>query len=304
VTTPLAPSPPGAAPPAGAGLSVDSSTQGPLVKFKSKDVDPPSSLYITQDDQLLVRVGSWAPGQPFQVLGRLLGVDGVLRIINYSITPTGALGQTFTFPLAEGYLLSLVAFITTAPLQRGQTYVQLGLQRGTIAGGTVTEILTGDYVTGNQFVAWPGRSVQSPSDGRGTYLVAVGSVPGAGVDPVGAFLANTQTRVLGFIATLTTSAAVANRMVKFRIDNAGASVHFRSGANVVQAASLTFTYSVGQVGGLGGAIDTVNVGMSAPAGEHWIVPPASQVRFETQNLQVGDQWTAATLVTEVKVQDQ
>lgn len=135
------------------------------------------------------------------------------------------------------------------------------------------------------------RNLATPTAG-GTPTSAASAAPAAGAD-ITVTVPSGQTWTLqSFDASLTTSAAVANRVVAVVIDD-GTNVLYRWVAGLNQTASQTLEYA-GAVGGVDvGGTARNNVVTFPLAGI--TLPAGYRIRTITTAIQAGDQWTAARL---------
>lgn len=137
---------------------------------------------------------------------------------------------------------------------------------------------------------------------RGKLYSVTNGNPGAGVDWTFNVPAGKRWRLHGGLITLTTSAAVANRLVRFRFYD-GASHYFRASGNFQQAASIVCDYVL--AAGLPPGVVTpvgsnpMQVNIPVPVGmEIAATPGVSRIVSVTDNIQAADQWTAQTLWVE------
>lgn len=269
------------------------------VSFALDRVGPPSQVYIQQDDVLSV-VASFRLGNDTAIItGRFLRVpDGVVVPFSYVIKSTGPFSNILNlFPLGEGYLLSVTA-VSSAALQRGGCYVSIGLQRGLLTtsprAGT-TQILFQDYVTGNQPVSWPGGRIISASEGPGFLVARSPSNPAAGSDWVATTVGGSRVKIRAAIATLTTSAAVANRQVTFFMQ-LPTSVNQQVGAtaNVTASSVAKFVLAEG-IGPYTGADGTFYLPLPR---DTYFLPSVGAFGSQTNNIQAADQWASIQVSTE------
>jgi len=101
-------------------------------------------------------------------------------------------------------------------------------------------------------------------------------------------------RVLGALATLTTDANAANRLVSIDVINANSSTRLRNPMPATTPASQTNVKYVWSCAWANG-ISVTNGPLIAPVNE-LLVPPSWSVQFTVDNKQVGDQLAALSLV--------
>jgi hypothetical protein len=284
--------PVGAAPAVAEYFSV--ATQKPAVKFLSRGVQPPSQVYVTNQDVLTLFAATRQPGEQITVTYRLLRADGEL-IAGQFIFPVlsdGNIGVQ-SEPLAEGFLLSL-AVRAAAATTRGQTFARLFLQNPSLGVFVPSYMLMADYVTVAMSPAYPGGRVVMPTEGPGwVHTVAVANPP---VQTEVQFLvpANVRWRLNTINCTLSTDANVINRLVGLTISAPGRAVYV-GGAAQTQGASAGFVYT--WAAGVPPVFDGVaEVIQSLP--NDFFLPETAQVNTLTRQMQVGDRYTNATVLVE------
>jgi hypothetical protein len=276
---------------------------GSEVSFHTDEVPPSQFVYLQNKDQIgITLVSNVAIGLLMVLRYRWLNPQGEIKEGQTSLT---ALNGLISFPInfAEGWLISF-ALQPTIPYTAGVwVFAQVGIARfqGTFAGSPLQGVLWQGYVPSSTSVGWPGTPPKDIGDGNGTLRSIVGSAPAAGQEIIEGPGANQRWNLLALFASLTTSAAVANRFPGFQLFD-GAHTMFRARASTAQVASATQAY-----------IFTPGLPLFADGNSSTMIPgPAStllkaahQIRSSTLNLQAGDQWTAPTyLVQEWGLWDQ
>jgi len=135
--------------------------------------------------------------------------------------------------------------ITTGTVTAGGAWGVFDIVRGLSASQRVVGTLAYDFFTTTDPVMYPGDQTVDPSGGVGNIRSITGSVPAAGAEISEACPVGARWEPVSFTFSLTTSAAVGNRVVALTIDD-GANIYFRDSPNVVQAASLTDIYCFAQ----------------------------------------------------------
>jgi hypothetical protein len=291
-----------------------------ITRFAWTDIQPPSPLYVLRDDVLLLqaipgqgvgndtvnfnyrflRVPEVQGGQPSD----LAQPGGGRGVVDYGIIDTGVdilttaangvlVSKTRT--LGEGFLLSLAASGSTAP-QRGDMFARAVLLRGGGTFGNSAQLLFADYVTAFQAAGWPGGRALNSAEGPGALRALVVGAPGAGADWTMIVPTATRRKVVSFTATFTASATVANRNINVIVDNG-------AGALVVWQDDVPVAVTAGQVVSVNGTQTNTPTGIIAT--ELFVVlppglslPQAFRVRSSTAGIQVGDQWSAITMLIE------
>lgn len=291
-----------------------------MTTFGFEGIDPPTSLYISRDDVLIIQSStSIVAGETIQVTARLLlpvasrpgqpadspnlppsappsqgaNIATFAQVVTPGVSPSSGVVQV---PLAEGFLLSLAVQAATAS-SRGQTFVRCWLKRGgpAIGFGNQVELLLADYCTGAAPIAWPyGRAVY-PTEGPGNIFATQVSNPAAGADWTVTVGGGRRWRLQSFAATLVTSASVANRNVRAVLQDGAFHGLWQGAAQqnipasttaVVAAAPGQFTSTVD--------ITTVNLPLPSPC----IIPAGGVIKVSTLNIQAGDQWAGIWLSVE------
>lgn len=201
--------------------------------------------------------------------------------------------------MQEGFLLS-IGVIAANCSQRGSAFVRIWLQKAAVVGTTLSAAmpLVGDYVTQYHPIGWPASRVLFPTEGPGTIYEEFISNPSAGADWVKAIPINSRVRFQSIAAVLTTSATVANRIVRFRTENLTSGILFQAAASAVITANQTILVVIAPIA-IVAAIDPSTVTIALPAPLY--LYGGEFVLMNTVNLQAGDQWSAIHLHSEIWV---
>jgi hypothetical protein len=254
-----------------------------------------AGLYTTGEDHLRIRCLNSVTNAVVGVRGRFLarGARDV-QILARDFGPDADRSPGGnTLHLGDGLLTDLTAMILSGAVQHGQLWVGVEVGRGTGLGGQTLAFLMEGYVTSEHRLSWPGGSHEAPLGGPGALRSIAGSAPAAGANISETVPTGARWRVLACRFTLVTSATVANRVVGIDLDD-GTTSFYSMAARNLQAASQTFTYTVGT----GFAYD-----ISAPDNRFGIPIPdgvelGAGYRFRTTvfNIQAGDQLSAPQLL--------
>jgi len=285
-------------PPLGAAPAVAEyftlATQKPAVKFLSRGVQPPSQVYVTNQDVLTLFGATRQAGEQIIVTYRLLRADGEL-ITGQFVAPILGDGNVAaqSEPLAEGFLLSLAVRAAVATT-RGQTFARLFLQNPSLGTFIPSYMLMADYVTSVMSPAYPNGRVTMPTEGPGwTHAAAVANpLPGSEVHI--AVPANVRWRLNTLVVTLSTNATVIGRVVGLDVFSPGGAVYV-GGAGHVQNASAGALYT--WAAGVPSVFDGVsNVIQSLP--NDFMLPETATINTSTFFLQGTDAFTNATVLVE------
>lgn len=257
-------------------------------------------VYISDDDNLRLRVLNSGAGVAVAVLGRYLTIDGKHLTIAEELTPsTDRLVSTRLVKLAPGWLQNIVVMATAGAPRRGQTWAILELVRGYTGAVIPIGVLVQGYVTETSRLPWPGAAYQDSTEGRGAIRAIVGTDPAAGAESSETVPTNARWRVLNHRIALVTDATVANRTMQILIDD-GTNTIYSLAANANQPASTTFTYHSFPAGAAGYASgNTLNV----PIPPEIMLMGGSRLRTSTGNLQAGDNYGPPLILVEEWIED-
>lgn len=272
-------------------------TQNPVVIFNLDDVEPPSPLYISQAERLMLFGLSSDPGVVQLLLnGRLLRAsDGQISPFNFTMNiGSSRVATRQAYDLAEGYLLGL-QILGLGGTNRGRCFVQLSLIRGTgsLPGGvTLYQQLISDYISRGHDASWPAGEFNHSIDGPGFIRRVVGTTPAAGAEIVETVPTGARWILRGLRAQLTASATVANRLPGFVVDD-GTTIFYQSEAGTVTAAAASSFYNLLPGGSTASTITTPvgTVIQSVPFPNPMELFAGWRIRTVTDNLQAGDQWS-------------
>lgn len=267
-----------------------------FVEFVRNMVQPPSSVYVTRDDTLILRL--WAPisAVAWRVSIRWQGPDG--RIIpqfqSGSQSTTGATPAVIVLSSAEGYLLS--ATIETSTTTVSCAYASLEIIRG---AGSSDQTRGHVLICGNVGVtgalSFPQTPNTTPYSLRGALRVISVANPGAGFDVLQIVPAGVTWVISSISARLTTDANVANRNVSLNILDSGATTVLRVPLNApftaTQVTQITWAGDLQPLVTLGSAA-------SAPMPLTFRAGPGFFIDTTTQNIQVGDAYTNIRILVE------
>lgn len=260
------------------------------VSFGLQHIAPPSPLYIQRDDAIGLAMSSSQSAEVITITGRFLRAnDSVVQPFMFTFAPTAQYSvQTKTFPLGEGYLLGLTVSASTATV-RGMTFCAVYLTRGKVSAtplAGVDQLLCQDYVTSNQPSGWPGGRILNAFEGNGNMsLVNIGGTA-AGADFVFTPNPGAIARLRGVIATLVTSATVANRAVTFQC---GTFPRNAVPATTFVTASQTKTFTL--MPGVQPYTDcNGNFVLPCPDPSQTVGNASTLIASLTTGIQAGDQW--------------
>lgn len=213
-------------------------TSRPAVGFLSKAVQPPSHVYIEVNDVLQCSIASSLAGEVVTVSYRILKPTGEIVKGQFRVAVvTQRVISSNTEPLPEGFLLSISCKATLATT-RGQTFVRMFLTDQSFGANQPSAMLLADYVTNSLAPGFPYGRVLAPTEGPGSLATYAASVPLAGHEWSITLPANTRWKVISILASLATSAAVANRTPGVFVQSAGALIWQAMPQGAVAAAQV------------------------------------------------------------------
>lgn len=260
-----------------------------VVSWQLKRLAPPSPLYVTVDDVLRASAASSQANELITVSWRLLRAsDGVIVYGQGTVQPgSDRVIVTQDFPLAEGFLLSVSCKAAVA-LTSGATFLRLFLNPKVLGAGQPGYMLMSDYVTTQVSSGFPNGRLLSPTEGPGGLTQIVVANPVAGADWTFTVPTNATWRLISISEILVTSAAVANRSPKIRLNFFSGGRFFRTGNSVRVVASTNILIAAAAGGAFVGDI-TDSMQLSLPVGTR--VRSGDVIASETLNLDAADQYS-------------
>lgn len=223
-------------------------------------------------------------------------VDAVGRVVRaqQSLVPNSTRSQSAALlPLAEGYLMGVTVSCSAAN-QVGQCWVRCVLNLGLPSTPQPMMTICQGYVTSQNRLYGPNSILWRTNDGRGNFRSVQGTLPAAGADINEVVPAGALWRLVSMNYSLVTSAAVANRLSGFVIDD-GANIVLNLASQGNAVASNTYGYN---------AVNGSNLVNAVQPPTNWPVPcdmwlPAGfRIRTLTANIQAGDQLSAPNYLVE------
>lgn len=213
----------------------------PAVRFLKQGVQPPSQVYVTVDDDIVVGCASSATNEAVTVTYRLLRADGELINGQFIVRPTSNRAITVhSESLAEGFLLSVSCKAAVA-VTRGQTFVRVFLGNPALGAGVPSYMLMSDYVTTAMAPAHPNGRQIAPVEGPGRPFTVNIANPAPGAPFTFQVPANTRWKARGINFNFLTSAAVGNRFV-FLVTTTSGIISYQGTSDKLQAPSSICVY--------------------------------------------------------------
>jgi hypothetical protein len=265
------------------------------VSIGTKEVSPPSLLYIQQDDLLTVLSQSSIAAEQIKLTGRYLRADdGVIVPFQFQF----AVGSAYVtsvrqFTLGEGWLLS-ASLTCTSATERGKTFASLSFTRGLTSTAPFVNnmaLLCAGYITTDQPNGWPNGIVENANSGNGAPLSINVTDPAAGANIAWNTGHTSLIRIHSLKFRLNTSAAVANRQITAVF---GGQWQLFVPAVASQVASTNQQYyflpHVQPYTGADGSIV-----LPLPDTNLWDGSTGNPFLTQTGSLQAGDQYTGLTI---------
>jgi hypothetical protein len=219
------------------------------ILFTRAPVQPPSAFYVGTDDVLRIAVLTRNNPYSFEVRGRILLPSGQVTTIRQVVRSIEAVAtNTFVVPLIEGFLLGVsLAAVSASPLGVfGNFYAQVAIGKGLTTGTFASHILIGGYLSDDGALSWPGGQLANTADPQTAEVTLNAGNQAVGAEAIVRAIIPEQWNVISIIFQLVTSAAVANREVRFQIVDVATEL-YRAASNFVQPASTTHVYVVSQL---------------------------------------------------------
>jgi hypothetical protein len=256
------------------------------------------AIYCTGEDNLRLTTFNGTAGVILALEGRFMRCDGVVVPIVETHTPnTDRTSKTSLVTLAEGYLGNVQLRATSGSPIAGKCFAIVELVRGRAGAVQPLATLLEGYVSDVQRLAWPGSPLRSSVDTPGVSSVITGTDPAANAECSDTVPTGARWEVLSWMALLVTDANVINRTVALIIDD-GVSLLWSCDASGTQAASLTRNYNAY---GTGAAPDVTGSTFRLPGPFPLDLPAGARIRTVTNNLQVGDNWSAPKILVRERI---
>jgi hypothetical protein len=267
-----------------------------VVSWQLKRLAPPSALYVTPDDLLVLGAASSQTNETVTVNYRLLrAMDGAIVAGQFVLqVPNTRAVTVHTQSLTEGFLLSCSAKASVAR-SRGQTFARLFLGSGPYGAGQPSYMLMADYVTTAMAPAHPNGRQLSPTEGPGV-TIALSTAPAVGSDFIFIVPANTRWQVLGLQGIFVTGAAVPVRSPSMFTRFLATTPDFIQENQMVANPGTSYRYNWGA--GLAAQVDALNESTQPLILGTALTPNAgaiAAVGSRTVGIDPGDQWTTVQL---------
>lgn len=253
----------------------------------------PGACYFAGDDHLRATVFNGLTGVTVRIAGRFLhceaGETPRLEPFVHTLVPTSdRVATVLTKSLGTGWLLHVQALASVGAPLTGQTFVQLSVVRGLTGAVEDLATLAASYVTAAQRAAWPGGPILNTLDGGGALRSITGTTPAAGAEISETVPTNARWELLAFRFQNVTDANAGNRVVRLLIDD-GTNIVAHSTSNVLQAASLTYTYGwiQGPMAGQVGQVNALAFGLMRNA----LLGAGYRIRTIAATIQATDQYS-------------
>jgi hypothetical protein len=251
-----------------------------------------NELFIANGDVLVVNGWNSVIGQSLTIRTRRRTPQGDLVTSENTLALTAnRQANTLAISLNDGTLVG-VAVHPTVAVQRGQTFVRIGLARG--AGNPEQMTLAQDYVTIAAPLGWPGGRIASPTEGPGAIRSIMGTNPAAGDHIVETVPTNAMWRLISLRTALRTDTTVISRYPRVLCDDGANTFYAVDGPRGVNYSSESdFVLSAMQQ-----RLSPVIAYDNTPLPPDLRLRAGHRVRIFTTNLQSGDDWSPPQLLVE------
>ncbi len=269
-------------------------TQAPKIGFVFRNLQPPTSLYISPNESLGVDSYGSVVGLSLIITARFLLPDGQLTMLRYTHTPnTNRTVATQIFPLTEGFLLGLQVDPDGAAALRGQCFVQLTLNRGLDISGLGAVVLARGYAYDGHWVSWPQGTLESSVDGQGFIRAFIGTDPAANTGISETVPTNALWEILALQCVLTTDGNVATRQPQLVADD-GANPFLAIHSPATQGANNTQAFYWNRWAPLTTTVVATRGNQGVP--DKLFLREGFRLRVTVDNMQVGDDLSAPVIL--------
>ena len=212
------------------------------VTFLTREIPPPSPLYIDEEDYLLIQYFSPSYAGNAEFHARFLSLDGEIKPIHrdliISLTNTYLASR---IDLEPGFLLSAHLYTSDTTIPRGAVYARLSIARSRVPKEILGYLLAQGFLSYSETLGWPPGKFDTTFDHPGIHDAFLLQDPAAGANLDYSIPAARRYQLLALRIPFTTSATVADRQVILTLGE-DAIEYFRSEPAPIQTASLTRTY--------------------------------------------------------------
>lgn len=275
--------------------SFDFTTRPTLVHFTSEYVQPPAVRYLSRDDRFYILSYSLSPNTELALRFRIMQPDGRIERLDYRhvTSPISGSSTLEDFAGMEGFILSAGVFTAAGDRGPGNTYVQIGVLRGTVESGNFVDSLAAGYVIGLGGVSYPAHGIRTRDQVEGEMFREFGTNPAAGNEITEQVPAGRIRRLVYFAAALTTSSTAVTRTPTLEVLDDALTHVARFWSPRGHTAGQTWRYQwMLNISVYGGAQGTsiIPISWDLDIRENWFI------RTNTANLQAGDNWGAPTFI--------
>ncbi len=266
------------------------------IGFQSANVGPPSDLYLSHEDSLILTSWNSKTGVNLRLFGRLLRPDGqVVPVIVEQAPNTDRTAKTTVQFVGEGFLLSAYCVDTSNSAKRGHCFVQFGVSRGLGTSRLDYCLLGSDYVGAAVALSWPNSIIRHSLEGPGVLRQITGTDPAAGAEVSETVPTGARWRLRGIQVNLLCSATVADRYPRLITDDGTNNLTANPQPLKLVASDNLFCFWVpGHTWDTGIAVIERVAGLAGDA----LLGAGYRIRTATFGLQAGDNYGAPNLFVE------
>jgi hypothetical protein len=253
------------------------------------------AVYLRNEDTVRLSTFSSSAGLTVSLRGVIVGLGGDPKTFTLDVvTDATRARKSVTARLGPGFVLYGAISVSGGSPNPGDVYATVeALVSDGIAGLPIALLASGSPTTGSA-VPFSGQAQAAANVPRATTREITVANPGAGVDWTTTVPAGVLWQVQSIIATMTTSATVANRVLQYTADDS-ATVVARTATSTNQSASTTgvLSASVGlqNVANFPGSTLFASTGLWSDT-----LLPAFRIASNTINIQAADQWSAIRIM--------
>jgi hypothetical protein len=272
---------------------------GPLVKFRTLGIFPPSAVYVGPSDALEFEARSPSVSTAVNVTVRILTPQGEIKEIPlaFTVATSGTAVFTSRVPPTEGFVLTAHASANNA--SRGQCFVKLHLLKNPGASAALLgALLFQGYLSADDHLSYPQSPTESSLTPPGWTHTIIITAPGAGNDWSTQAPAGVRWRLKTVFAAFTASATVASRGPRVILTDSAARLIADLPISPAITASQVCDFTWGE-GLTPQSIVLANLVIdTAQLPGQLLLPQQAFVKSLTNSLQAGDAWTAILLTVE------
>jgi hypothetical protein len=194
--------------------------EGAALQLAQRQIQPPTSVYLSNTDVLAITSQSSAPVPDVEIRARILRKTGNIDALRFVHTPNSDRSvKSEAFSQGEGYLLGLTCVPVAPGITRGMTFVSVHIAIGQGQPSVVLHGLVQDYVESGYNLGWPGGPIRSSTEGPGLLRFVSGTAPPPNGNIAESPPTNARWRIISGGVTLTTDATAGTRTMSVAVQH-------------------------------------------------------------------------------------